>query len=300
MKLPSTITLLRVPYSYFLMPIFFFAFTFSDSPDYFKSLQFFLVFFLLVVPASYGYNSYMDDDTTPVGGLRHPPKAKPELWWVCMAMNLVSISYVFFMDTVLGILVALYIAASIAYSMPHIRLKKYAFIGAFTVAFFQGFFLYVMVFLFCQTKGFLEVMNQVNLMVPAVISFLMVLANFPLTQVYQHKVDAANGEKSLSLFLGKKGTFEFAFWLHSIIIIGFGYHLIMSNQSHLFYLYLCFIFPVLAFLFWWAMKVWADATQANFRYTEIYLYIYNTAMLLYFLVVFLVRSTDELPILTGA
>jgi cytochrome c oxidase assembly factor CtaG len=56
----------------------------------------------------------------------------------------------------------------------------------------------------------------------------------------------------------------------------------------------------LAFLFWWAMKVWADATQANFRYTEIYLYIYNTAMLLYFLVVFLVRSTDELPILTGA
>lgn len=47
------------------------------------------------------------------------------------------------------------------------------------------------------------------------------------------------------------------------------------------------------------MKVWADATQANFRYAHIYLYIYTTAMVLYFLVVFLVRSTDELPIISG-
>lgn len=299
MKLPSTITLLRVPYSYFLMPIFFFAFTFSESIDYLKALQFFLIFFLLVVPASYGYNSYMDDDITPVGGLRHPPKPKPELWWVCMAMNLVSISYVFFMDTILGILIALYVGVSIAYSMPHIRLKKYGFIGAFFVSLFQGLFLFGMVFLFCQTQDFLQAMNQVNLRIPSIISTLMVLANFPLTQVYQHKVDKGNGEKSLSMILGKRGTFEFAFIIQGIIIGVFGYHLISTNQSHLFYLYMCFIFPVLAFLFWWAMKVWADATQANFRYAHIYLYIYTTAMMLYFLVVFLVRSTDELPIITG-
>ncbi|MDZ4668466.1 MAG: UbiA family prenyltransferase [bacterium] len=296
MRLRDTLLLLRMPYGINLMPVFFFAFTFADYIDVEKFVQVFLAFFLLIAPASYGYNSYMDADITPVGGLRHPPKPTSELWWICMLFNAGGIGYVYFLDSVLGLLLAVYVAVSIGYSSKNIKLKKFPIIGALLVIIFQGMYLYVMVFLFCQKVDYLEALVQVNLMIPAAISSLLVAINLPLTQVYQHKVDAAKGEGSLSLLFGKRGTFEFVGLLYLIVLVWMGIFLVGSDQSHLFYLFLCCLFPIFIFLIWWAKKLWADPSQATYRYTKIYLNVYVVSMFLYFLFVYLLKVIPEIPV----
>jgi 1,4-dihydroxy-2-naphthoate octaprenyltransferase len=142
----------------------------------------------------------------------------------------------------------------------------------------------------------MDALAQVNYLVPSAISSLLVAINIPLTQVYQHKVDAAKGERSLSLLLGKRGTFEYVALLYVVVIIWMGKFLIGSGQSHFFYLFLCCLFPIITFLIWWARKIWSDPTQATYRYAKIYLNVYVGSMILYFLFVYLLRTTPELPV----
>jgi 1,4-dihydroxy-2-naphthoate octaprenyltransferase len=59
----STIQLLRFPFSFFLMPVFWFAFLFVKTIHWENVLQLFIIIHVLLYPASNAYNSYMDRDT---------------------------------------------------------------------------------------------------------------------------------------------------------------------------------------------------------------------------------------------
>jgi len=158
MKLPSFIVLLRIPFSYYLMPVFFFAFAFSDYPDLIRSLHIFLILHLLVYPASNGYNSYMDKDTTPIGGLKNPPKPTVWLFVLTTLLNIAAIAWSYWLAPELSLLVAAYILVSISYSWHPIRLKKYAITSFTSVAVFQGFVVFTMVYLFGQKVDYLKAM----------------------------------------------------------------------------------------------------------------------------------------------
>jgi 1,4-dihydroxy-2-naphthoate octaprenyltransferase len=56
----STLQLLRFPFSYFLMPVYFFALSQVNIIDIPKALLSFIILHLLIYPASNGYNCYMD------------------------------------------------------------------------------------------------------------------------------------------------------------------------------------------------------------------------------------------------
>ena len=76
----STIKLLRLPFSIFLSPLYFFAL--SQVPDihWSKAIIVFFILHFLVYPASNGYNSYMDRDTESIGGLEKPPPPSRQLY----------------------------------------------------------------------------------------------------------------------------------------------------------------------------------------------------------------------------
>ena len=76
----STIQLLRLPFSFFLMPVFWFALGQVVDKDWWRALLIFVILHLLVYPASNGYNSYMDRDTTSIGGLQHPMQPTQQLF----------------------------------------------------------------------------------------------------------------------------------------------------------------------------------------------------------------------------
>src|SRR5215472_16924440 len=88
----STLQLLRLHFSFFLMPVYWFALSQVVEIDWARALLIFAILHLLVYPASNGYNSYMDRDTTPIGGLEHPLQPTRQLFWVTLAMDGIALA----------------------------------------------------------------------------------------------------------------------------------------------------------------------------------------------------------------
>ena len=112
----STIKLLRIPFSVFLSPLYFFAL--SQVPDihWGKAALIFFLLHLLIYPASNGYNSYMDRDTESIGGLEKPPPPSRRLFLLTIVLDTVAIGLSFFISPLFAGVVVLYIGASKAYS----------------------------------------------------------------------------------------------------------------------------------------------------------------------------------------
>ena len=59
----STLQLLRLKFSFFLMPVYWFAVSQIIHVRFIHTLLIFFILHVLVYPSSNGYNSYMDRDT---------------------------------------------------------------------------------------------------------------------------------------------------------------------------------------------------------------------------------------------
>src|SRR6478752_2614637 len=132
---------LRIPFSYFLMPVFLFALAISPNPTNHSVLWAFLVIHLLLYPASNGYNSYFDKDEKSIGGLKNPPPVNKGLYQLSLILDLLAVVLSFIMINVLfTIMIIIYGLISKAYSHPFIRLKKYPIWSWLLIFVFQGFF----------------------------------------------------------------------------------------------------------------------------------------------------------------
>src|SRR6187401_3584474 len=87
----STIKLLRIPFSFFLSPIYFFALAQVPKINWFNAVLIFFIIHFLVYPASNGYISYMDWIIESICGLEKPPPASPQLFWVTVVLDLIGI-----------------------------------------------------------------------------------------------------------------------------------------------------------------------------------------------------------------
>src|SRR3978361_2024601 len=88
----STLYLLRLHFSFLLMPVYWIALgQVVDNRSWSRALLIFLLLHVLVYPASNGYNSLMDKDTTPIGGVRDPLQPTQQLFWVTLAMDILAL-----------------------------------------------------------------------------------------------------------------------------------------------------------------------------------------------------------------
>ena len=220
----------------------------------------FLILHLLVYPSSNGYNSYMDKDQTPIGGLKNPLQPTKQLFYTTILLDVISVILSVFISVVFAMGILLYILASRAYSYRRIRLKKYPIIGFLTVFIFQGALIF---FITYHAVSLNETLSVPAL--PCIISSLLIGALYPLTQIYQHEADKKDGVISISYLLGKKLTFVFSMML--FLSATFLLYLRFKHQDELnhFYLYLLIMLPVVLFFLYWMMKVWRNEEAANFR-----------------------------------
>ena len=255
----STIQLLRFHFSFFLMPVYWFALSQTDSINKPRAALIFIILHLLVYPASNGYNSYMDRDTQSVGGIKNPMQPTRQLYYVTLMLDAIAVALSSFISVyfVLGIIA--YILASRAYSYRGIRLKKYPVIGYLTVIIFQG-----------AVTFFLVMHGSSNNKIHDVPAFAMMAASlliggfYPLTQIYQHQHDKADGVTTLSLLLGYKGTFIFTGIVYFLAVTTLAYQLISTLQQTGFFVLQFFFIPVLVYFFWWFRQVSLKHTAANF------------------------------------
>ena len=89
----KALPLLRIPFSIYLMPVFWFGLSALRGPwSGWRALGVFVVLHLLAYPASNGYNSYYDKDEGSIGGLKTPPKVTPELLHLVWAFDVLAVA----------------------------------------------------------------------------------------------------------------------------------------------------------------------------------------------------------------
>jgi UbiA prenyltransferase family len=258
---------LRIAFSFFLMPVFWFALWQGNVHDLnlTNTLILFFVLHVLVYPSSNGYNSYMDNDTESIGGIKCPPKVPKSMFMLSIMLDTLALGLTFyFCGAISFVLLFVYILASRAYSYRGIRLKKYPIIGFLTVAIFQGCVIYCLIVL----TVFGHLWLDLNLVLGASISFLLVGAGYPLTQVYQHKQDREDNVETMSLLLGVKGTFVFSSVLFALLGIGLGLFFLKHDSPLSSYILLAIsLAPVLYVFNTWMFDCFKDVKHASFERT---------------------------------
>ncbi len=255
----STIQLLRFHFSFFLMPVYWFALSQTGHINTIHAVLIFVILHLLVYPASNGYNSYMDRDTESIGGIKNPMEPTKQLFYASVLLDAVGIVLSLIISVYFAIAVVAYILASRAYSYRGIRLKKYPVAGYLTVVFFQGAVTFFMVMHGSSIDKILEVPWMDML-----IASLLIGGFYPLTQIYQHKQDKEDGVTTLSMLLGYKGTFIFTGFIYMVAMGLLAYQLFDQSQQKEFFIMQIFFVPVLVYFFWWFYKVVCNQQAANF------------------------------------
>lgn len=256
----STLQLLRFHFSLFLLPVYLFAISQVPAVSWTRALLVFLILHVLVYPSSNGYNSYMDRDEAPIGGLARPLQPTKELFYVSVVMDGLALVLSFSINPVLGVGVLLYIAASRAYSYRGIRLKKYPVGGFLTVFVCQGALVFYSIYKTMETGA-----SPGQLLLPCLVASLLIGALYPLTQIYQHEADKQDGVITISYLLGKRGTFLLSGLLFGAATACLFYWFREKEQLHFFYLFLWFTLPVVLFFLYWFWRVWHDEEAANFK-----------------------------------
>ena len=258
----NNLILLRLHFSFFLMPVFLFALSQAEEADAGKACLLFFLLHFLVYPASNGYNSYMDRDESPIGGLKNPPKSDKGLFYLTILLDLSGCILAAFVGWATMILVVAYIFASRAYSYRGIRLKQYPVIGFLTVAFFQGAFTYYMTYI--SVSDFVSLQDHAWAMLS---STLLLGGIYPMTQIYQHEADLKDGVVTLSYKLGHLGTFLFCAISFGLAMVCMFLHFSSKNEPNTFWIVQLFLFPVVVFFVYWFLQVYRNETKANFENT---------------------------------
>lgn len=261
----NTIKLLRIPFSFFLMPVFILALSQAIDFNLFYAITSFLIIHLLVYPASNGYNSYIDRDETPIGGLEKPPIPTKALFHLTLLMDLLAVSLSFILiNKLFSVCIFAYILASRAYSSKQIRLKKYPIVGFLIVVVFQGAFTFLMSSIGITNSEL--TFNSANIYIMIACS-MQIAGAYPLTQIYQHKEDYADGVMTLSYKLGYKGTFIFTALMFGICNLFYFLYFKEIEKINQFYTLQAFFIPILIFFFYWFIKVIKNNSAANFKNT---------------------------------
>lgn len=284
----STVKHLRLPFSFFLLPVFLFALSQASQIDWIKTVLAFLILHLLIFPSSNGYNSHQDRDETSIGGLKNPPKVTPNLYFATLLMDVIAVVAGIIISPYFSVLLLVFILMSRAYSYRHIRLKKYPVAGFLTVFVFQGAFVYFMSM--AAITGFnIADLFSVNSLICMSISSLFIGSIYPLTQIYQHQADKNDGVISISYKLGYTGTFIFSGLLYTIATILMFYYFSLKHQSIAFILFIVVILPVVYKLSVWFAKVRKDTRNADFDNTMAMNKLASFTMNLYFLILIINR-----------
>ena len=281
---------LRIPFSFFLLPIFLFSLCISVNFNGPQILWVFLIVHLLLYPASNGYNSYFDKDEKSIGGLKNPPPTNKGLYYLSLSFDLLAILLGYMkINFTFAIMLLIYGLVSKAYSHPSIRLKKHALTSLVITGLFQGMFTVIMCYVGVNKYGIENALNARVLFAGLLASF-MLWANYPMTQIYQHDEDSKRGDITVSIKLGVIRTFYFAAGMFTIAMIGFALFFKAYFGVGYIGIFMVATAPVLLYFAAWFLKVRKDASKADYQHTMWLNYISGTCLNIFFAYLFLSHS----------
>jgi 1,4-dihydroxy-2-naphthoate polyprenyltransferase len=244
------------------MPVFWFALSFLDNINWPGAILVFFIIHFLIYPSSNGYNSYMDRDTDSIGGLARPQQPTKELFRATIFMDILALLLSLFISWIFAVAALVYITCSRLYSYRGIRLKRFPVTSYATVTLNQGAVVFFMVY--HGADSFLSINPPWEGLAASV---FLIGGFYPITQIYQHDSDKADGVRTMSMLLGKRGTFIFCAIMY-LIAFAILFQYFRSNEKTDYFLVIqAFFLPVILFFFWWLLRVWHNDGTANFRNT---------------------------------
>ena len=288
----SSLLHLRIPFSFFLLPVFLFALAVSPNINGQRILIVFLALHIFLYPASNAYNSYFDKDEGSIGGLKNPPRVSVGLYYLALLFDVIAIGLGLLISWQFAFMMFVYGLVSKAYSHPVIRLKKYAFLSWFVAGFFQGAFTFVMAYVGLNAfpMGFTL---KTSVMYPAMLTSMLLWGSYPMTQIYQHQEDERRGDRTLSRVLGILGTFHFTAAMFAISAAGYYFYFATYHQQRYGLLFLVILVPVMAFFGWWYIRVRQHTEKADYTHT-MWLNFLSALLLNGFFVYFFLDSSQVL------
>ncbi|MEQ9592667.1 MAG: UbiA family prenyltransferase [Cyclobacteriaceae bacterium] len=285
----STWLHLRIPFSYFLMPVYFFALAISPNFTEPRLIWSFLIIHLLLYPASNGFNSYFDKDEKSIGGLKNPPPVNVGLYYTSLLFDVVALILALKISALFSGMLFVYGLVSKAYSHPSVRLKKYPIVGWLVIGLFQGFFAFLMCYV--GINGFeLTNLAKTSVLLPAGLTSVMLWASYPLTQVYQHEQDAKSGDHTISMKLGIRGTFYFCATVFTLAAIAFFSYFATYHSIKYGWAFIAILSPVVLYFLIWLVRVLKDEKMANFGGTMWMNFVSATCLNIFFIYFFLDTS----------
>lgn len=281
---------LRIPFSYYLLPVFLFSLSVSPNISEQPLLWTFLIIHFFLYPASNGFNSYFDKDEKSIGGLKNPPPVNKGLYFLSLFFDAIAIALALWKVSVdFAIMIFIYGLVSKAYSHPIIRLKKYAITSWFIAGLFQGAFTFMMCYMGVNKYEFWQTLKP-SILFPAFLSSALLWGSYPMTQVYQHDEDAKRGDQTLSLRLGVKGTFWFVLVMFSASTIGYVIYFVNYFSAQYAFIFLLALSPVILFFLFWFYQVSKDPQKADYSRTMWLNFISATCLSVFFVYLFLNSS----------
>lgn len=244
------------------MPVFWFALSFVVNINITNAAILFFIIHVLVYPSSNGYNSYMDRDTSSIGGIEKPLQPTNQLYVFTVIMDVMAVVLSLIISPLTALCIFIYIIFSRLYSYRKIRLKQFPIIGYLIVILNQGGLIFYTVFTSANSNS-----NQPVPLLGIICASLLIGGFYPITQIYQHKEDAADKVKTISIMLGKKGTFIFCSLVYALAFALLFIHFFSINKLFLFYILLIFFIPVFIYFTVWFLQVNKDEANADFKHT---------------------------------
>jgi hypothetical protein len=247
---------------------------------------FFIVHFLLY-PASNGYNGYFDKDEKSIGGLKNPPPVNKSLYYVALLLDLAAVILGYLkINLTFAVMLLIYGAVSKAYSHPSVRLKKHAVTSWLITGAFQGFFSFVMCYIGINKFDLASAMKPMVIFA-GLLTTVMLWANYPMTQIYQHEEDAKHGDNTMSMLLGIKGTFLFTGILFALVTPAFLFFFYEYYSVKYAAVFLVVLLPLVFYFTYWFIVANKNPQKADYTRTMWLNFISATCLNGFFIYLFL-------------
>lgn len=199
---------LRLHFQLLLAPVFLWGWLLAGGGLSAPIVLAFIALHVFLYAGATAFNSYYDRDEGPVGGLERPPPVSAALLPVALGMKLVGAVLAALVNPTFLVVYLAFAALSLAYSHPRVRLKAHTWGSVLTVGFGQG----VLAFLgaWAAVRGGIGSAFGLDGVLGAAAATLLILASYPLTQLYQVDEDHARGDRTMAVAWGARRSFVFA------------------------------------------------------------------------------------------
>lgn len=255
---------LRLPFSIFLMPVFFFALALTPNHNEARILWVFLAVHVFLYPSCSGFKSFFSKNES--GSTTVAQEESTGLLWIALVLLLIAIGIGVRINWSFAGMIAVYGMVSLAVAYPSLAISKNHWLNWFFTGLFQGYFAFAMMYAGLSALSW-EMLFKSHVLIPGVLVSLLFWAAYPFTQMHLQKGIKNIAYPTLEKILGPKGIFLFSAIIFLLAGFSFTWYFNEKNQTEAIYTFLACILPmILYFLIWFSFVRFNSKKHTNYKW----------------------------------